>query len=350
MNDIDTDVAVVGAGIVGCLVARELARRSPAVSVRVLERTIAGSGASRHSAGVHFPRGRTRRVREMSSYSQSYYEALLAEQPTLPIYPVRMSVHSSNADSQHVRDSYLDRAHLVGVGRTPAGTTCVWHGAGSHYADVSMLVTALTRRLPESVRCYEGVGVTSVEQDDDGVTLGLSTGRALHAGAVVLAPGPWLRARAWAALLAPFAARVKKVVALHIDRRPDSDDRLTVFEDDDSFLLPMAPSGRWLFSHTNQDWDVDPDEIRGGLSARDLATARDCLAEHAPAMVDRVAGGRVFCDAYSRAGEPIVSTVDGSRRVVFAGAANGSGYRLAPAMAAQAVDLLTPVSGRRIIG
>jgi hypothetical protein len=45
-----------------------------------------------------------------------------------------------------------------------------------------------------------------------------------------------------------------------------------------------------------------------------------------------------------------VSTVDGSRRVVFAGAANGSGYRLAPAMAAQAVDLLTPVSGRRIIG
>jgi hypothetical protein len=38
--------------------------------------------------------------------------------------------------------------------------------------------------------------------------------------------------------------------------------------------------------------------------------------------------GRVFCDAFSRTGEPVV--LDRAGRVVFAGAANGSGYRLAP--------------------
>jgi D-arginine dehydrogenase len=36
----------------------------------------------------------------------------------------------------------------------------------------------------------------------------------------------------------------------------------------------------------------------------------------------------------------VVRALDETGRIVFAGAANGSGYRLAPAIASQAVDLL----------
>jgi glycine/D-amino acid oxidase-like deaminating enzyme len=49
----------------------------------------------------------------------------------------------------------------------------------------------------------------------------------------------------------------------------------------------------------------------------------------------------VFCDAYSPDREPVVRALDAGARLIFAGAASGSGYRLAPAIAAECTDLLT---------
>jgi glycine/D-amino acid oxidase-like deaminating enzyme len=348
----DVDIAVVGAGIIGCLVARELVSRSPALSIAVLDRDTAGCGASRRSAGLHLPRGGTRRVRDMAATSQSYYENLLAGNPALPIHPLAMSVLSSESGDRHIREVYLGHANLTcaqdAAENAPYAAARAWHGEGCHYTDVGALVAALTRELRPRVRLREGCGVTSVEQTDAGVTVGLGTGGSLSAAAVVLAPGPWLNSAAWQALLAPLGARVKKIVALHIDRLPGARDRLIVFEDDDSFLLPMPHRGHWLFSYTCQDWDVDPDALRDGLSRRDLAEARDCLSQHAPRLADRVTGGRVFCDAYSASREPIVCALGASGRIVFAGAANGSGYRLAPAIAAETAELLRIEPSRRI--
>src|SRR4051812_34745105 len=67
------DFAVVGGGIIGATIARELVLRAPHARVLVLEKDAVGSGASRRSAGLHFPRGATERVRHMASYSQAYY-------------------------------------------------------------------------------------------------------------------------------------------------------------------------------------------------------------------------------------------------------------------------------------
>jgi D-arginine dehydrogenase len=347
----DLDVAVVGAGIIGCLVARELIARSPGRSVAVLDRDAAGSGASGRSIGLHFPRGATPRVRNMAEESQRFYESLLGNDPTLPVYPLSMLVLSSDTEEHEVRTAYLDGAHLTRTepadGPLHRPTRWAWRGDGCHYADVPALVTALSRDLRPRVRFLEGVAVRSVEPTDADVLLGLGTGLSLRVDAVVLAPGPWLDAPAWRAVLAPLGARVKKIVALHLDRVPEPGDRAVVFQDDDSFLLPLPHRGHWIFSHTCQDWDVDPDTLREGLSAADLAAALDCLGRHAPELVDRVAGGRVFCDAYSPDREPIIRAVDESGRIVFAGAANGSGYRLAPAIAARAVALLEMPPSRR---
>jgi glycine/D-amino acid oxidase-like deaminating enzyme len=347
----DVDVAIVGAGIIGCLVARELITRSPEASVVVLDKDTAGSGASRRSVGLHFPRGATPRVRAMAAASQRFYEGLLAGSPALPIYPLPMVVLSSEAEERDVRGVYLDHARLTPTGPAPSAPyrypPRAWRGDGCHYADVPALVTVLSDELRSRVRFHEGVGVTSVEPTGTGVRLGLGTGESLRAGALVLAPGPWLGARAWGALLAPLGARVKKIVALHLDRVAEPGDRVVVFQDDDSFLLPVVHRGHWLFSHTCQDWDVDPDALHEGLSGSDLATARECLGRHAPELVDRVTGGRIFCDAYSPNREPIVRAVGGSGRIIFAGAANGAGYRLAPAIAAETAALLDREPSRR---
>jgi D-arginine dehydrogenase len=57
------------------------------------------------------------------------------------------------------------------------------------------------------------------------------------------------RRPAWRPLVGPLGARVKKVVALHIDRRPTDADEVVVFQDEDAFRLPLRYRGHRLFSY-----------------------------------------------------------------------------------------------------
>lgn len=309
-------IAVVGGGILGCLIAREIHARSPEADVVLLERDAVGSGASRRSAGLSVPSGGSDRIRGMAEFSGDYYDRLARSRPDLPIYPVGMTLvaEKSGAEAQNIE--------------------------GCHYADVGSLVGALIRDLRQQVRVREGVRVTGIKSDSGGVELGLGTGQTLAVDHVVLAPGPWINAPAWRRYIEPLGLRVKKIAALHVEQSPDAGDRVRYFADDDAFLLPMAHRGHWLFSYTCQEWDVDPDTLHEGLSPAVLGEARDLLSRLAPALAEHARSGRVFCDAYSPDREPRVQALDAAGRIVFAGAANGSGYRLAPAIAAQAAGLL----------
>ncbi|MEU0036328.1 MULTISPECIES: FAD-dependent oxidoreductase [unclassified Streptomyces] len=346
----DTDITVVGGGIIGCLVARTVLAAAPDARLMVLDRDVVASGASRRSAGLHFPRGATGRVRAMADFSQSFYTALLNNAPALPIHP--LDLHVLSADSSGVGRTYLPAAALTPVAGVPGGLvdvpagTRVWTGRGCQYADVGTLTEALTRELRTRVSFREGTRVTAVEPGPAHVTLRLSTGRTITSSHVVLAPGPWIADPAWRSLVAPLGARVKKIVALHIDRAPTEHDGAIVFEDQDAFLLPLHHRGHWLFSYTCREWDVDPDRLTGGVGETDLDAALTCLSAYAPTLVEHATSGRVFSDAYSPTREPLIRAL-GNGRVVFAGAAGGSGYRLAPAIAAEAASLLDVTSGRR---
>ncbi|WP_194834410.1 FAD-binding oxidoreductase [Nocardia sp. XZ_19_369] len=340
----NSTVAVIGAGIVGCLVAREVISRAPDTPVVVFDRDGIGTGASRRSAGLHFPRGATERVRQMTAYSHDFYADLAAKHPALPIHSLGLTVVATETAAQ-LGAVYLDRAALTPTETVPADIRLpqgarAWRGNGCHYADVPAVAQAVARELRPHVTFREGVRVTAVEDTGSEVLIRLSTGKTCTAGRVVLAPGPWLADPAWRDLVAPLHARVKKVAAIHIEQEPRRDDGVIVFQDEDAFLLPLRHSRHWLFSYTHQEWDVDPDTVSDGLDEKVLDAALPLLHRYSPALAERAAGGRVFCDAYSADREPQVRALDPAGRVIFAGAANGSGYRLAPAIAAEAVGLL----------
>ncbi len=339
-------IAVIGAGIVGCLVARELAARDPEVSITVLDRDAVGAGASRRSAGLHLPRGATPRIRRMSAYSHAYYADLKLSRPETPIHPIGATVITDDAHADRLGGGYLDQAAPTRVGslpnravRIPAGLPA-WHIAGCHYADVYALAQTVAAELRPRVRFLEGVAVTGLGTSAGAVTVYAGTGERLVADSVILAPGPWLSTPAWQDWLAPLGLRVKKVVALHIEQRPGPADEAVIFDADDAFLLPVVHRGHWLFSYRSPEWDVDPDALTAGLSGAEVRAARDCLRRYSPTLADACRAGRVFCDAYSPDAEPLVRALDETGRIVFAGAANGSGYRLAPAIGSEAVDLL----------
>ncbi|HEX6467749.1 MAG TPA: FAD-dependent oxidoreductase [Streptosporangiaceae bacterium] len=339
-------IAVVGAGILGCAIAREVAARRPDVALTLLDRDLVGSGATRRSAGLHLPAGHTARIRRMAAHSEDYYRRLKHAHPELPIYPVRTTVVAPEGDISRLSETYLSRARLAPEGDLPSSAVTIppgagaWNVEGCQYADVYALSQALARELRRCGNVRESVRVTGLETTRDGVALRLGNGAAINVGQVVLAPGPWLGCSAWASLVAPLGLRVKKIVALHVEKPPAEHDRAIVFPDADAFLLPVPHRGHWLFSHPSQEWDVNPDDLSAGLSRDDLDEARRCLCRYAPSLADHATSGRVFCDAYSPGREPVVRALDGAGRIVFAGAANGSGYRLAPAIASEAADLL----------
>lgn len=343
--------AIIGAGIIGCLIARELADRDRDASIVVLDRDAIGAGASRRSAGLFLPKGTSARTRRMSAYSHAYYADLRARRPDLPIRPVGATVITDGAPERPVGERYHSvsehqpaaPASMTGLASrslsVPDGAQA-WRVPRCHHADVYQVAQAMAAELRPKVAFLEGVEVTGVEVTGSVVTVTLGTGERLVADSVVLAPGPWLAGAAWCDLLGPLGLRVKKIVAAHIEQRPGPADDVVVFDDADAFLLPLPHRGHWLFSYTCQEWDVDPDALTGGLTAADLAAARDCLRRYAPELASACLAGRVFCDAYSPDAEPVVRRLDAAGLIVFAGAANGSGYRLGPAISAAAVDLL----------
>src|SRR5580692_1111312 len=106
METAGSAVAIVGAGIIGCLAAREVARRGSGTPVTLLDRDAIGAGASRRSAGLHLLRGASARTRHMSGYSHEYYAELALDHLAAPAYPVSATVV---ADSE-VIGRYLPRA------------------------------------------------------------------------------------------------------------------------------------------------------------------------------------------------------------------------------------------------
>ena len=336
---------VVGAGILGVLVAREILAADPGARVTVIDRDLVAGGASRRSAGLHFPRGANPTVRALAAESQRYYAELAADRPGLPIRPLGMTVIAPERTDATLREAYLPEANLRRAPGVPDGVTLpdgftAWAGDGCQYADVPALTQALAAELRPEVEFLEGVTVTGVSSNADGVRLSLGTGAVLAADRAVLAPGPWLAAPAWRHLVAPLGARVKKIVALHVEEQPTHTDGAIVFQSEDAFLLPYRHRGHWLFSYTCTEWDVDPDTVEPGPTPAHLAEARALLQRYAPRLADRCVSGRVFCDAYAPGGAPVVRVLDDDSRLVFAGAAGGSGYRLAPAVARQTVGLL----------
>jgi glycine/D-amino acid oxidase-like deaminating enzyme len=335
------DLAVVGGGVIGALIAHEADAALPGATVAVLERGLIGQGASSRSAGVHFPRGATARVRSMTEHSHRVWERLAAELD-LPIREVDATVVATG-DADAVATTYLrlgDETAPADPARgwaAPPGARA-WSLHGCHYADVREVAGRVLAGLRDHVTVLEGTEVAQLSCIEGGHRLTLGHGGEVLARRVVLAPGPWIAHPAWADLVAPLGLRVKKVVATHLDVSPASDDPLTIFHDEDAFLLPLHGRGHFLFSYTCDRWDVAPDDVGLVLERSDFDDARAVLGRFAPDLVARCNSGRVFCDAYSPRREPVVAELRPG--LVFAGAAGGSGYRLAPAIAAETVAAL----------
>ncbi|MBA3774505.1 MAG: FAD-binding oxidoreductase [Ramlibacter sp.] len=338
-------IVVLGGGIVGTVVASRLLAEDGTRRITLVDAGLVGNGASQYSAGVHFPVGCSARVKALAATSADYYERMRTRAPAVPIHPFEPWVAADSAQAAEVEARCTGlRAPNAADGRVPADLAPgleLWRLPGCHVADVQQVAQWHARQLLERAKLIEGLRVTAIDESAAGVRVQLSDGRTLAADALVLAPGPWANTGAFKPFTAALGIRIKKVVALHVDPAPARDAAL-FFPLEDAFLAPLPHRGHGLFSYTCTQWDVTPEAMRhASLERREFDEAQAVLGRVAPGLLAQPPmGGRVFCDAYGPEREPIVCGVGTHGRIVFVGAANGSGYRLAPGMADEAAGLL----------
>ncbi len=343
------DCVIVGAGIIGATIAHHLSVKAPNWQTALLDRSLVGTGASNYSAGLHIPYGKTSEIKNLSTVSDNEYN-MLQSQHDLPIYNVPL-IGIASKSKYNEQCSYLYRSgkniiknHVLSddIGQINLGVNEIaFRIEGCHYANVYRLVSHIVNdlRINSQIRIWEGMSVTNIFDDEKIVHLTLQDTRVIRAHNVILAPGPWVKNKLFESILEPFNIRTKKIVALHIDRVPKPQDSALFFFDHDAFLLPLYDRGHWLFSFTCHEWDVFPSSSLN-ITSEDRNNALAILKKYCPELIKDCVSGRVFCDAYTSNRAPIITKVSNKSNLIFAGAASGSGYRLAPGIANKAISLM----------
>ena len=352
------DVAIIGAGIVGCAAALELARGG--ASVALFEARAIGAGASgRNSGAVQHPFDEA--LSALHRATLDGYRRLAAESPevfTFPDSPAGLLLVTPEEDLAALESEHAAIAHLAPELEpqllTPAEVARL---EPSLAPDVSAIRLATGYPIPpaaavqafadlaerQGARFHLGEGAVLERQEGRVISVRLGDGRVQAAGSVLVAAGPWSPEvidpggrwrpieRTWGVTVAVQLARpprhvLEQVGVTSINRPEPADGIASTF----SLITAGATS---VVGSTFMAQEPDPGSVapllldRGGRFVPGLRTVG----------VDEV---RVCARPQSRDGRPLVGHVPGQDSLFIAAGHGPWGISTGPATARLVADLI----------
>jgi glycine/D-amino acid oxidase-like deaminating enzyme len=352
------DLAVVGTGIIGATAVALAAARDERARIVAVCAGAVHDGSTSRSLALDVPAGESAAKRELVAWSDRLCPLLGALAPSwrrrrYDSFWLAGAEQAAEIDGQLVGDrlaacdpaeqellrSYFGQ-RLGGEGQLLRSGHAT---ASDPYSTVLELLAPLIERPGNAL--FEGFAVERITDATQGYVLATADGRTVSARSVLAAPGAWAMSGPFQPTVEHYGARTKKVVAFDLAAldSPATTRRvraLLILEEHEAFLLPGAALGSWRLSIASRDWDCPPGRSAVHADAADLALAERVLAEAVPDFRAVARGSRVGVDLYLPDRLPLVVPLDGHERVVVATGGAGSGFRLAPAIADQALDLL----------
>ena len=346
------DVIVVGAGIIGCGVARELARRG--ARVRVFESRAVGAGATQASAGVLAPyiEASPGPLLGLATRSLEMYERFVGEVREESGVAVEyrrcgtMEIARDDAEADRLETSlksdhmsaaqaeWLDRSQARALeGTLPESVVGALLVKAHAYVAATQLTEALTwAALRHGTEVEAGRVVTSVADRSRDVLVTASDGERWSADAVVIATGSWTSHLGLEPATVPAVKPIRGQL-LRLMWRADTLGR--VIWGPDCYIVPWT-DGTVLVGATVED--VGFDERTTAAGVRDLL---DAACDLLPAI-----WGATFLEARvglrpaTLDGLPLIGRLETSPRVVYATGHYRNGVLLAPVTASLVADLV----------
>jgi glycine oxidase len=341
------DAIVVGAGIIGCAVARQLSRRG--MRIVVLETRTVGAGATQASAGVLAPyieapgEGALQAltVRSLAMYDE-FIQAVQRETGTeveyrrcgtLEVAGDEMSAARLLALGERARSAGIDARWIEpldvtrlepAVGPTKGALLVPSHG----YVRASQLSAALMESARLAGASFASARrVDRIEHEKDGVTA-TAGGRSYGARNLVIAAG------SWSSTLASQTA-VKPVRGQLLQLQCESPPIARVLWSESCYIVPWT-DGTLLVGATVEDVGFDERVTAGGVHGL-LAAARALLPVTADASF---AGARAGLRPSTPSGLPVIERSREHPSVIYATGHYRNGILLAPLTARLVSDLI----------
>ena len=333
----DWDAIVVGAGIVGCAVARQLSRRG--LRTLVLDARTVGAGATQASAGVLAPyieapgEGALQAltVRSLALYDD-FIEAVERETGTSVEYRRCGTLEAAGDDSSAERlialgewtrsvgvaARWMEPEEVSGlepaVGPTRGALLVPSHG----YVRASQLSAALLESARLAGASFiAGRRVGGIESEDDRVTV-TAGGVAYRASYLVIAAGSWSSLLASETAVTPVRGQLLQLLC---ERPPIT----RVIWSESCYIVPWT-DGTLLVGATVEDVGFDERVTGSGVHGL-LAAARALLPVTADATF---VAARVGLRPGTPSGLPVVERSSTHRSVIYATGHYRNGILLAP--------------------
>ncbi|RBL92031.1 NAD(P)/FAD-dependent oxidoreductase [Chitinophaga flava] len=340
------DLVIVGGGYAGAWLSYFAARECPDWNVLLLDRKNLGSGASYYSADLDFPNNATPTHKRLSSESRALIAAAQAGIPDLPIAGLpAFAIGDTDTQLAQLAESEggvpVEEEMYVSGFRFRKAYQWQRKGVRAQRAVDKTTISKLMGQAMQNTSVFVNhqTEVTNIMAGPAGNEVFYSN-KSVQARYVITAVGPWILQAPWINEDIHAAVRIKKVVAFELRLPPAPDDTLIYMVNEGAFLLPQPEAGQWLFSITSTEWDCRPVTGELKISADDRATAQRILGKYVPELLPFLSDGRVFCDAYPVCGHPGVFKLNEEGTHLFAGGGSGSGFRLSPAIAYEAIQTI----------
>jgi glycine oxidase len=345
------DVLVIGGGVIGCAIARQVAGAGQ--SVVVVDRGALGAEASAAAAGVLAvasgdAEGRQLELRRASLARFTALAASLADESGIDVeYAVPGTLELCLADeeeaaaagriahrrAQGFRVDWMDAATVrrEEPAANPAARGAIRFADDAQVNNVR-LVEALARAASRrGAELCPGTEVVGAERDGDRLIRVRVGSETIAPGSVVLAAGAW---SARVAGVAPSLA-VEPARGQMLALRPGVSLVRHILANADGYLVPRR-NGEVLLGATVEHVGFDK-----AVTAAGLATLHAKLARLAPGALD-LPVARVWAGLrpFGRAGEPLIGRASETANLIVATGHHRNGILLAPITAVMVADLL----------
>lgn len=344
------DVVVVGAGITGCSVGYQLARRR-AGRVVVLDRATVASGPTGRSSGIVRQHYTVEPLAAMARDSLRVFEGFEATIGGSAGFVQTGVVFAAAADAADELRETVAMHQRLGIkvdllaGEDlpqldplvdPVGLACAAYEPDGGHADPALAASSFAEAARrEGVVVRQRTPVTALRSEGDALHVTTRDGD-IAAGAVVVAAGPWS-----VALAASVGAELPIVPSRHpvvLMQRPPTWRHETPVWADLAGATYFKPEGRTSMLVGSLDARAaearaDPDAYREVPDHDEIAAAADAIARRFPVMHDgAVRGGWAGIYDVTPDWMPVLDRLPAAGRLFCAAGFSGHGFKLAPAV------------------